>query len=90
MELRSVSLLCVIFVVIVCFQGAFTSGLKTEVMFNKYDKLPQTTEYVPTDASENSHKMERFQVAKFDFPHVASPFIITAWIFTACCAKISE
>lgn len=82
--------ICVLFFLIVCHDRILCSSFKTDLISNKFDNTPQATGYTTqSSGSEKSHKIERFQVAKFDFPHVASPFIITAWIFAACCAKIA-
>ncbi|GFQ71563.1 hypothetical protein TNCT_655841 [Trichonephila clavata] len=70
-----------------------TSNLKAGTISNRVENpilqaLLSSAE-TPTESSEkDAHKMKRYPVASFDFDHIAAPFIITAWIFAACCAKI--
>ncbi|GFY42220.1 hypothetical protein TNIN_158461 [Trichonephila inaurata madagascariensis] len=70
-----------------------TSNLKAGTITNRVDNpilrailnSPET----PTESpKKDDHKMKRYPVASFDFDHIAAPFVITAWIFAACCAKI--
>lgn len=67
-------------------------SLKSEFSSNKVESSPES-HYSPAQSTVETTKKEasgekRYHVAKFDFDHVAAPFIITAWIFAACCAKI--
>ncbi|GIY63798.1 uncharacterized protein CDAR_601441 [Caerostris darwini] len=70
-----------------------TLNLKTEVVSNRVNDPFVQPLFGPTEAygdgtTKKSHEVKRYPVASFDFDHVAAPFVITAWIFAACCAKI--
>ncbi|GFX99810.1 hypothetical protein TNCV_258491 [Trichonephila clavipes] len=72
-----------------------TSNLMAGTISNRVDKpIPQGILNSPRTSTEipekDDHKMKRYPVASFDFDHIAAPFIITAWIFAACCAKIDS
>ncbi|GBM46698.1 hypothetical protein AVEN_244144-1 [Araneus ventricosus] len=73
-------------------QDAGNLNLKTEVISNRVNNPVLQPLYKPETTSEGSdekvHEIKRYPVASFDFDHVAAPFIITAWIFVACGAKI--
>ncbi|KAG8177232.1 hypothetical protein JTE90_016063 [Oedothorax gibbosus] len=74
--------------------GIDSYSLKTELSANKVDSPRSENLYSPDESAsvfpttEKTSVEKRYHVAKFDFDHVAAPFIITAWIFAACCAKI--
>ncbi|XP_042905421.1 Na(+)/H(+) exchanger protein 2 [Parasteatoda tepidariorum] len=74
-----------------CFCEDEGNNLKTEVISNKANEphlQPLRDVSTVPSTQRTVHEVKRFPVAIFDFDHVAGPFIITAWIFVACCAKI--
>ncbi|XP_055927058.1 sodium/hydrogen exchanger 3-like [Argiope bruennichi] len=74
-------------------EGIGNLDLKSEVVSNPLNnpslQPPNTpTETTSEGSGEKAREIKRYPVASFDFEHVAAPFIITAWIFVACGAKI--
>uniref|UniRef100_A0A061QLJ2 Sodium/hydrogen exchanger n=1 Tax=Cupiennius salei TaxID=6928 RepID=A0A061QLJ2_CUPSA len=73
-----------------------TDGISTKAEAFSLPKLDVSSTESATEQSHKSaghkqtnqtHKVDRYQVVKIDFAYVKAPFVITAWIFVACCAK---
>ncbi|GFS88127.1 hypothetical protein NPIL_207991 [Nephila pilipes] len=64
--------------------GAISKNVDNPIL----QAILQSPETQTENPEKNPHRMKRYPVASFDFDHIATPFIITAWIFVACCAKI--
>ena len=45
---------------------------------------------LPSNLPDMGPKSERYQVASFDFNHVATPYIISLWIIIVGLAKIGK